>query len=366
MSGAGAGRTTKGNAVASVFDISALSDMVALDDQGVGETTFTVSNHPDRARRGRAEVRVDPGGPAQASWFTIEDREREFNVDGVKQVQQFTVKVKVPVDKPLKGSFRLVVASVRLPDVPDEHFTVGPPVGFEVKSVEPVVDGRPFPWWIVAVGVLVLLLVGGGLTWWLWPPSKVAVPDLVKQARADAEQLLEEADLAVGTVTEQESSEAPGSVLSQSPAAGAEVASGSEVNLVVSKPTSFVEVPNVVGQRGRDAMKLLQDRGLVPMVRQEGEGTPGIVARQNPKAGVRVTPKTQVDIFLPGVVRVPDLVGKSFDMAKGALAAVGLRLGSVSTTVGPPRGTIVKMSPGPNEIAKPGQSVDLLVSKGPS
>jgi hypothetical protein len=68
--------------VPSVFDISPLNDTVSLDDQGNGETTFTVSNHQDRARRRRAQNKVDPAGPAQASWFTIEDPEREFPIEG--------------------------------------------------------------------------------------------------------------------------------------------------------------------------------------------------------------------------------------------------------------------------------------------
>ena len=150
----------------SVFDISALSDTVSLDDQGNGETTFTVSNHRDRARRGRAQIKVDAGGPAQASWFTIEDPEREFPIEGAQLVQQFAVRLKVPTDKPVKGSFKLVVASVRLPEVPDEHFTVGPPVGFELKAVEPV-GKKAFPWSIVVVGLVALLLIGGLVTWLL-------------------------------------------------------------------------------------------------------------------------------------------------------------------------------------------------------
>lgn len=356
----------KGSAVPSVFDISALSDTVALDDQGVGETTFTVSNHPDRARRGRAEIRVDPDGPAQASWFTIEDPEREFNVDGVKQVQQFTVKLKVPVDKPIKGSFRLVVSSQRSPEAPDEHFTIGPPVGFEVKAVEPVTESAPFPWWIVAVGVLVLVLIGGGLTWWFWPRTTL-VPDLVNATRAEAEELLDDAHLEVGTVTEEASSQAPGSVLSQSLAAGTEVQRGTAVDFVVASATALISVPNVEGLPGREAMQTLEKAGLVPMVRQEGEGKAGIVMRQNPKAGVRVAPKTQVDIFVPGVVRVPDLTRRPFDEAQAALTAVGLRLGAVTTVVdATPAKTIVRTDPPANAVAKPGQAVDVVVSRGPS
>jgi beta-lactam-binding protein with PASTA domain len=353
--------------VPSVFDISALSDTVSLDDQGNGETTFTVSNHKDRARRGRAHVKVDAGGSAQANWFTVEDPEREFPIEGAKLVQQFAVKLKVPTDKPVKGSFKLVVASVRLPEVPDEHFTVGPPVGFEVKAVEPTVT-KPFPWWILVVGLVALLLIGGLVTWLLWPASTIEVPDVVKQTRAEAERALEAEDLAVGTVTESSSTEKPGTVIATKPPAGAEVEAGSAVDLVIS--SSFVEVPSVVGQNVRAAIGVLKSKNLRGTITQRGDGPVGIVREQNPRAGIRVAPNDPVELIVPSVI--PNLRGAPLVKALELLRMRGWRPGRVVDTNNNPiqlgRGQgpadfalVTDQQPAAGTPASPGQVIHLVV-----
>ena len=64
----------------------------------------------------------------------------------------------------------------------------------------------------------------------------VVVPDIVGLVRSEAEAAIIATNLSVGAVTEQTSSTVPGgSVISQAPAAGIEVAIGTEVDLVVSK-----------------------------------------------------------------------------------------------------------------------------------
>jgi hypothetical protein len=80
----------------------------------------------------------------------------------------------------------------------------------------------------VASGSAVNLVVSTG-------PAQVAVPNVVGQTQAAATPAITGAGLTVGTVTQQASSTmASGSVISQNPAAGTNVASGSAVNLVVS------------------------------------------------------------------------------------------------------------------------------------
>jgi hypothetical protein len=65
--------------------------------------------------------------------------------------------------------------------------------------------------------------------------AQVAVPNVVDQTQAVATTALTAAGLSVGTVTQQSSSTvASGYVISESPAAGTNIASGSAVNLVVS------------------------------------------------------------------------------------------------------------------------------------
>jgi len=89
-------------------------------------------------------------------------------------------------------------------------------------------------------GVLVLILMG-------CPPSRprtVTVPNVAGMTQAAAESAIVAANLTVGTVTTQASSTvAQGQVISQSPAAGASVTSGSAVNLTVSTGPAVATLP---------------------------------------------------------------------------------------------------------------------------
>ena len=69
-------------------------------------------------------------------------------------------------------------------------------------------------------------------------PAPVAVPNVTGQTLAAATLALQQAGLAVGTVSRQESTSVPaGEVISQSPASG-EVAPGTTVDLTVSQGTT--------------------------------------------------------------------------------------------------------------------------------
>ena len=81
--------------------------------------------------------------------------------------------------------------------------------------------------------------------------TTVAVPPVVGQSLAAARTLLGQRGLAVGAVTEQSSATvAEGVVIGSDPGAGAQVASGSRVSLVVSSgpQVTTVAVPSVVGK----------------------------------------------------------------------------------------------------------------------
>ena len=78
------------------------------------------------------------------------------------------------------------------------------------------------------------------------PP--VAVPDVVEMTQTAAQAAILAAKLTVGTVSTAPSATVPkDSVISQDPLAGASVAEGTSVNLVVSLGPGMVTVPSVVG-----------------------------------------------------------------------------------------------------------------------
>jgi hypothetical protein len=149
------------------FSITAAADSIRLDAQGRGSTTFTVSNRSGQLRRGRA--RLVPSDPGQASWLSVDgEAERNFTADGT---QQYTVRVSpLPGAPPGRYTFGLDVVSV---ENPDEEWSQGPKVAFEVGSSQPA--KKPFPWWIVvAIAVLLVAAVIGWLVFRNRKPDVIA------------------------------------------------------------------------------------------------------------------------------------------------------------------------------------------------
>jgi len=221
--------------MASSFAITAATNSVRLDAKRRGETAFTVFNSSGRPIRGRAQL--VPENPAAAAWLTLAGiAERDFPIAGT---QQYTVQIAVPPGAPA-GSypFRLDMVGV---ENPDEDYTEGPTVTFEVPKPQP--QKKPFPWWILLVVAGVLVVGGSLLAILLWPRT-VEVPDVAGLTISEAADVLVEASLSVGELDEAPSGEvAEGQVIRSEPAAGEEVRRGSEVTLIVSSGATETATP---------------------------------------------------------------------------------------------------------------------------
>jgi beta-lactam-binding protein with PASTA domain/predicted Ser/Thr protein kinase len=132
------------------------------------------------------------------------------------------------------------------------------------------------------VGSPVMVLVSSG-------PAQVRVPDVTGQPQTAAEATLTAVSLTVGTITQQVSTaRAPGTVLSQSPQAGASVPTGTTVNMTVAKASNEVVVPKVVGQSEAKAAAALGGAGFIPAIVSVTTVEPslvGQVVKQSPAAG---------------------------------------------------------------------------------
>jgi beta-lactam-binding protein with PASTA domain len=103
----------------------------------------------------------------------------------------------------------------------------------------------------VAAGSAVDLVVSTG-------PAPVSVPNVVGLTQAAASTAITNAGLVVGTVTQQSSANVPaGNVISQDPAAGASVAAGSEVDLVISSGPPPNNIP--IARAGDDSTVTVGD-----------------------------------------------------------------------------------------------------------
>ena len=203
-------------------------------------------------------------------------------------------------------------------------------------------------------------------------PATVIVPDVVGRAQSTAEGMLADAGLGVGAVTQEYSESVPaGRVISQDPPAGQEVASGTTVDLVVSRGPCRIDVPDVVGLSQGAAEGVLVAANLtVGAVTEEYSDTvpPGNVTRQDPPAETEVPCASPVDLVISlGPCIVPDVVGLSEAAAAAALADAGLTVGTVteehSDTV--PAGSVISQQPVAGAQAACGSGVDLVVSLGP-
>jgi serine protease len=141
-------------------------------------------------------------------------------------------------------------------------------------------------------------------------PLLVTAPNVVAQSRTAAATALAAADLELGGVTTQVSGTvATGNVISQSVVAGASVAPGTAVAIVVSSgPPPPVAVPSVVGQTQAAATSALTGAGFVlGTVTTESSTTvpSGNVISQSPAAGTSVPSGTSVSLVVssgsPGV-----------------------------------------------------------------
>jgi len=283
------------------FVVTAASEKVTLDESGRARAPFTVTNAGAQPLRGRLVPR--PRRPAKPEWLSIVgDPIRDFAPNAAEQV---VVQLDVPPgSRPGSYRFRLDAVSE---DNPDEVFTEGPFVAFEVApSPQPK---KPFPWWILAaVGAVTSLILMGLVIWLLVRDDGtkvVAVPSVEGRAETAARTILAEANLNV--TVRYVGGEDPGPnliVVNQDPEADTLQPPETVVRLTVG-PT--VVVPNVRGQPLFNAVFELWNAGLpdetppAPEARLRARitwvaGPDDIVQSQNPAPGTRLPHGSFVEI----------------------------------------------------------------------
>ena len=200
--------------------------------------------------------------------------------------------------------------------------------------------------------------------------GNVTVPNVVGLTASQATQTLRNDHLTVGSSTTQSSRATKGNVLSTNPKAGASVAKGSAVNLVVSGGPNIptVVVPSVQGKQLTQAIQALQAANLGYTIKNVSSNQPeGTVLSQNPAAGTKVleTRKVQLTVSMQTSVSTPSVIGHSPASAGGILTQAGLTVGNQSSACSSqPSGVVSAQNPAPGVNVQPGTSVNLVVSSG--
>ncbi|HOK90347.1 MAG TPA: PASTA domain-containing protein, partial [Candidatus Hydrogenedentes bacterium] len=205
-------------------------------------------------------------------------------------------------------------------------------------------------------------------------PCPVTVPALAGISRADAIAAILAAGLAVGDVGEQcDSTAAADAVISQSPAAGTQVAPGSAVNLVVSTGPCPVTVPNVTGLEQAAAETAITQAGLAvgEIAQVCSDAVPaGLVISQDPAGDTQVAPGSAVNLVVstgPCPVTVPNVTGLEQAAAETAITQAGLAVGEIAQVCSDavPAGLVISQDPAGDTQVAPGSAVNLVVSTGP-
>jgi eukaryotic-like serine/threonine-protein kinase len=227
------------------------------------------------------------------------------------------------------------------------------------------------------IGLLVLLILVallGSVAWWFTggPGAYTRTPPTVGQTLQQAVSTLHSAGLGVDQQPAYDDTIKAGVVISSDPAGGGKVRKGGTVTLVVSRGAQTFPVPTLIGKTQNDAAALIGKASLkLGEVTKKYDNTiaAGVVMSSSPKAGTALTRGQPVDLVVSKgarPVQVPDFTGQQQDQAIGALDQLNLKhkvIMSDNTSV--PAGQVLTQDPGAGSTAHSGDTVTLVVSKGP-
>jgi beta-lactam-binding protein with PASTA domain len=212
----------------------------------------------------------------------------------------------------------------------------------------------------LAEGSTVNLVISSG-------PQMVDVPNVEGLTQDAATTAINEANLMLGTVTQQTSNTvATGKIISQDPASGSSVAEGSTVKLLISSGPQMVTVPKVEGLTQIAATTAVTQAKLkVGTVTQETNNTTaaGSVISQDPASASSTAEGSTVNLVIssgPQMVTVPNLGGLTQSAAAAAIARAKLTVGTVTAT-----GKIISQDPASGSSVVQGSTVNLVISLGP-
>jgi serine/threonine-protein kinase len=267
---------------------------------------------------------------------------------------------------------RAVDASTAVTQVTRRGQPVGPGHPEEYRPI----GRRRSPWpWLLAVGALLAVLVGGWLLWdafgdELGGSGQVAVPYVVGIEEDLAVADIEDAGLVPNVRRVPSSDVEEGLVIDQDPKQGTKLDRESVVTIDVSSGKPEVEVPNVVGLSVESAVASLSQAGLsAQVVEVFSDRDAGTVTAQQPKSDTVVVEGTRVRINVSKGARpigVPPVIGQPFESAASTLQAAGFKVQRRDVDSNQPAGTVVDQQPGANTLQPAGATIVLSVSNGPS
>lgn len=222
---------------------------------------------------------------------------------------------------------------------------------------------------LLLIGLIVVLAFPG-----MFRPAKIEVPDVVGMTLEEATEELEATGFVIGEVREQYSEEVEeGQVIRTTPEAGRMRDPETEINLYVSQGPETIEVNDYVGRSIEQVRPLVADSFQTVTENEEFSDEPiGTIIAQQPEAGEEVN-ALETELILtvskgPETRELLDLRGYNARALEDYAASSGFVINSSAreNSSEVPAGEVIRQSPEPGTMLKPGSEVAVVISDGPA
>jgi eukaryotic-like serine/threonine-protein kinase len=219
-----------------------------------------------------------------------------------------------------------------------------------------IIEQRPGPGAFLREGEEVHVVVSRG-------PPPVAIPNVAGKPLAEASALLQQAGFVVKTELVYDENVAKGIALGTDPPFGKKETPEQEVKLIVSNGPKPVPVPDVAGKSYDEAVQILAGKRLAAARQDAFSDTvpAGTVIGTEPAAGKEVPRDSTVTIIVskgPEPVQVPNLVGKTVEVASQTLRDLGLQPDVENYS---PGGIVRAQDPAGGSVVNRGSKVTLFL-----
>jgi len=203
---------------------------------------------------------------------------------------------------------------------------------------------------------------------------QVNVPNLIGKYKTDALNILKLKKLNPVIQGVKYTDKFPkGIVMFQNPKPNATVKVNRRVYLLISGGEPKIKMPNLIGKTLRDARITLERLGLAihKVKKIRSEFPRNIIVEQEFPVGTNLVKGDSINIGISigpklGMIRTPNLLGKSLKQAKQILRRNSLKIGKITFQSTPNLlpNTVIDQYPTENKLLGIGDSVDVVVTKG--
>ncbi len=199
----------------------------------------------------------------------------------------------------------------------------------------------------------------------------VTIPNFTGFEKNSAVSALEAESLKTGVISEDFNDFfAGGIVLSQSPAAGEKVKSGTAVNLTLSKGRQMITLPDLAGYDYSFAKSTLESLGLNIKINRQTSDTlsPGIVMAVSPAVGADLNKNDVVTLTISTreqTIMVPDIVSMDFGQAEQLLISqnIGYEVSFIAVNYSIQKNSVISLYPEPGDNIPISEKVTVFVGQ---